>query len=297
VVETEIQKYNRFSRWWSEKRVSRLLLNPGIPLFVLGIIVICALFAPWIAPHDPYKGDMYNQFLPPSWMPGGNSHYLLGTDFFGRDILSRIIFGARVTAIVVFMAIIFSTLLGTAIGLISGYVGKMFDAVLMRIADATLSVPYLVIAIVFAAAVGTGMLNVIIILTVFQWPVYARQIRAEALDIRETDYVALAKIAGVSHARMLYKHFFFNVTPTILVLATFHIGDVIMWEATLSFLGLGIPPPMPSWGSMVSDGQAYIVVRWWLCAFPGFAILLTVLAANIFGDWIRDRLDPKLRQL
>ncbi len=297
LVKTEIQKSNRFTRWWSEKHVGRLLLNPGIPLLILGVLVFCAIFAPLIAPNDPYKGDMYDQFLPPSWMSGGDSDYPLGTDFFGRCILSRIVFGARITAIVAFLAIIFSTLVGTVIGLIAGYAGKVYDTVLMRITDATIAVPYLVVAIVFAAAIGTGMVNTIIILTIFQWPVYARQIRAEALEIRETDYVALAKIAGVSNTRMLYKHFFSNVIPTMLVLATFHIGDVIMWEATLSFLGLGIPPPIPSWGAMVSDGQAYIVIRWWLCAFPGFAILLTVLSANIFGDWIRDRLDPKLRQL
>jgi peptide/nickel transport system permease protein len=296
-IRTEITIPSRLSRWWSENRVGRLLLNPGIPLLLLTLLVISAIFAPWLAPHNALKSDMVNQFIPPSWMTGGSSHYLLGTDYFGRDLLSRIIYGARVTAIVAFMAIIFSALLGTVIGLISGYIGGWFDALLMRITDANLSVPYLVIAIVFAAAIGTGMVNVIIILTVFQWPVYARQIRAEALAIRETDYVALARIAGVSHIRMLYKHFFSNVIPTLLVLATFHIGDVIMWEATLSFLGLGVPPPMPSWGSMVADGQAYIVTRWWISAFPGIAILLTVLAANIFGDWIRDRLDPKLRQL
>ena len=296
-IRTEITMLSRLSFWWRENRVGRLLLNPGIPLMLLTLLVISAIFAPWLAPHEALKSDMANQFIPPSWMTGGSSHYLLGTDYFGRDLLSRIIYGARVTAIVAFMAIIFSALLGTVIGLISGYIGGWFDALLMRITDATLSVPYLVIAIVFAAAIGTGMWNVIIILTVFQWPVYARQIRAEALAIRETDYVALARIAGVSHRRMLYKHFFANVIPTLLVLATFHIGDVIMWEATLSFLGLGIPPPTPSWGSMVADGQAYIVTHWWISAFPGIAILLTVLAANIFGDWIRDKLDPKLRQL
>lgn len=280
-----------------EKQVVKLAIIPGIPLLVLGLIVICAIFTPLIAPHDPYTGSLYNQFIPPRWMPGGNSHYLLGTDYFGRDILSRIIYAARITTIVVFVAIFGSALLGTVLGLIASYVGGMVDAVIMRITDALISIPLLVVAIVLAAAIGAGIINVIAILIVFEWPIYARQIRSEGLIIRETDYVALAKVAGVSPFRMLYRHFFFNVIPTLLVLATFEIGDVIMWEATLSFLGVGVPPPTPSWGSMVSDGQAYIISRWWLSAFPGIAILLTVLAANIFGDWIRDRLDPKLRQL
>lgn len=280
-----------------EKQALKLAIMPGIPLLVLGIIVICAIFAPLIAPHNPYTGSLYNQFIPPRWMPGGNSQYLLGTDYFGRDTLSRIIYAARITVIVAFLAIVCSALLGTIIGIMASYVGGMVDAVIMRITDALISIPFLVVAIVLAAAIGAGVINIIVILTIFQWPIYARQIRAEGLIIRETDYVAMAKVAGVSPFRMVYRHFFFNVTPTLLVLASFHIGDVIMWEATLSFLGVGVPPPIPSWGSMVSDGQAYIVTRWWLSAFPGVAILLTVLAANMFGDWIRDRLDPKLRQL
>jgi peptide/nickel transport system permease protein len=300
VIETEgvrLRQRKNFARALYEKDVVKLAIMPGIPLLVLGLIIICAIFAPLIAPHNPYTGNLYNQFIPPRWMPGGNSQYLLGTDYFGRDILSRIIYAARITTIVVFVAIFGSALLGTVIGLIASYVGGAVDALIMRITDALISIPLLVVAIVLAAAIGAGIVNVIAILIVFEWPIYARQIRAEGLIIRETDYVALAKVAGVSPFRMLYRHFFFNVVPTLLVLATFEIGDVIMWEATLSFLGVGVPPPIPSWGSMVSDGQAYIVSRWWLSAFPGVAILLTVLAANMFGDWIRDRLDPKLRQL
>jgi peptide/nickel transport system permease protein len=286
-----------FSQMLREKQVGKLAIMPGIPLLILGLIVFCAIFAPLIAPHNPYTGNLYNQFIPPRWMPGGNSQYLLGTDYFGRDVLSRIIYAARITVIVVFIAIFGSALLGTVLGLIASYVGGIVDTLIMRITDALISFPLLVIAIVLAAAIGAGVINVIMILIIFGWPIYARQIRAEGLVIRETDYVALAKVAGVSPFRMLYRHFFRNVIPTLLVLATFEIGDVIMWEATMSFLGVGVPPPTPSWGSMVSDGQAYIVSRWWLSAFPGVAILLTVLSANIFGDWIRDRLDPKLRQL
>jgi peptide/nickel transport system permease protein len=287
----------KFFQMLREKQVVKLAIMPGIPLLILGLIVFCAIFAPLIAPHNPYTGNLHNQFIPPYWMPGGNSQYLLGTDYFGRDILSRIIYSARITTIVVFVAILGSALLGTVIGLIASYVGGVVDAVIMRITDALISIPLLVVAIVLAAAIGAGIINVIAILISFEWPIYTRQIRSEGLIIRETDYVALAKVAGVSAPRMLYRHFFSNVIPTLLVLATFEIGDVIMWEATLSFLGVGVPPPTPSWGSMVSDGQAYIVSRWWLSAFPGIAILLTVLSANTFGDWIRDRLDPKLRQL
>jgi peptide/nickel transport system permease protein len=279
------------------KRVGRLVLNPGLSLLILGAIVVLAAFSPLIAPYDPYKGDLYKQFQPPSWMEGGNSQHVLGTDYFGRDILSRLIYGARITFLVAFLAIILSSLLGAVLGLIAAYCGGIVDAILMRIVDALISIPFLVIAIVLSVALGSGLINLVLILTLFQWPFYARQIRAEALVIRETDYVALAKIAGASPVRIIFKHFFVNIIPTLLVLATFQIGDVIMWEAMLSFLGIGTPPPMPSWGLMVSEGKDYIITRWWLSAFPGFAILLTVLAANIFGDWIRDYLDPRLRQL
>jgi peptide/nickel transport system permease protein len=230
-------------------------------------------------------------------MPEGQSQYTLGTDYYGRDVLSRLIYGARVTVIVVFLAILLSGVLGTVLGLIAAYKGGIIDAIIMRITDALISIPFLVPAIVLAAAFGASILNVILVLTIYQWPVYARQMRAEGLAIRESDYVALAKIAGVSSFTMLYKHFFLNVIPTLLVLATFHIGDVIMWEATLSFLGMGVPSPNPSWGLMVSEGKDYLVLRWWLSAIPGVAILFTVLAANILGDWLRDYLDPRLRQL
>jgi peptide/nickel transport system permease protein len=230
-------------------------------------------------------------------MEGGSSEFLLGTDYFGRDILSRLIYGARISVIVAVAAIFASAVFGTAIGLLSGYIGGVFDSVIMRAADAMISIPYLVMALVFATALGASLLNVILVIAVFQWPFYAKQIRAEALAIKEQDYVALAKVAGVPTYRILYKHFFFNVIPTLLVLATLHIGEVIMWEAILSFLGVGVPPPTASWGAMVSDGREYIATKWWISAFPGAAILAIVLSANIFGDWIRDHLDPRLRQL
>jgi peptide/nickel transport system permease protein len=292
-----LQKPRRFYHKLRDKRIGTLILNPGISIFILGIIVICAIFTPWIAPHDPYAPDLYKQFIPPAWEKGGSSQYLLGTDYFGRDVLSRVIYGARITVIVAFLAILLSGLLGTVLGLLAAYRGGIVDAVVMRTTDSLISIPYLVIAIVLTAVFGASLLNVVLVLTVFQWPVYARQMRAEGLVIRESEYVALAKIAGVSHFTMLYRHFFLNVVPTLLVLSTFHIGEVIMWEATLSFLGLGIPTPMPSWGLMVSEGKDFLVLRWWLSAVPGVAILLTVLAANIFGDWLRDYLDPRLRQL
>jgi peptide/nickel transport system permease protein len=292
-----LQKPRRFYHRLRDKQTWKLVLNPGISIFILGVIVVCAIFAPWIAPYGPYEGDLYKQFIPPAWEKGSSSQNLMGTDYFGRDVLSRVIYGARITVIVAFLAILLSGLIGTVLGLIAAYRGGIIDAIIMRTTDSLISIPFLVIAIVLTAAFGANLLNVVLVLTVFQWPVYARQMRAEGLVIRESDYVALAKIAGVSHFTMLYRHFFLNVVPTLLVLATFHIGEVIMWEATLSFLGLGVPSPMPSWGLMVNEGKDYLVLRWWLSAVPGVAILLTVLAANIFGDWLRDYLDPRLRQL
>lgn len=279
------------SRW------ARLIPNPGIPIVLLGGILICAIFAPQIAPYDPNTGNLMDQFLPPAWHAGGSPDHLFGTDYFGRDVLSRLIFGARVSILVATSAILISALFGTFLGLISGHSGGTLDAVIMRLTDGMWSIPWLVVAIVMAVALGASLLNTVLILAFFGWPMYSRQVRALSLVIKQQDYVALAKVTGASKPRMIRRHFIPNIVPLFLVLVTLDIGNIILAEATLSFLGVGVPPPTASWGSMAAEGQGYIATKWWLALLPGIAIFITVMAANVFGDWLRDYLDPKLRQL
>lgn len=280
------------------KGVTGLLLSAqGIPVLILVALVVVAVFAPWIAPHSPVESDITVRLNPPAWMDGGDPQYLLGTDRFGRDILSRIIFGTRVSLIVSLLAIVFSGSIGTLVGLVSGYYGGWVDALLMRLTDIGLSIPMLLIAILLAVVLGPSFQNVVIVISLLLWPRYARQIRGETLSIKEQDFIATARVAGCSDWRIMWVHIFPNVAPTLLVLATLQVGFVILLEASLSFLGVGVPPPQPSWGSIVAEGRQYIATQWWISVLPGIAIVLTVLALNTFGDWVRDRLDPKLRQI
>ena len=266
-------------------------------IIILAFIVV-ALFAPLIAPHSPTQQSLPDQLKPPAFASGGSSDHLLGTDRFGRDTLSRVIYGARVSLTVAALAMLVSATLGTLLGLIAGYAGGWTDAVIMRIVDIGLSLPYILIALVFAVVFGASKLNVILIIGLLLWPQFARQIRGEALSAKEQDYVALARVAGCSPARIVVKHIFPNIVPTLLVLCTLNISIVILMEAALSFLGVGVPAPEPSWGSMIREGQDFLIQRkWWLSVMPGLAILFLVLSMNFFGDWVRDRLDPKLRQV
>lgn len=274
-----------------------LLSAQGIPVLILVALVVVAVFAPWIAPHSPVESDITVRLNPPAWMDGGDPQYLLGTDRFGRDILSRIIFGTRVSLIVSLLAIFFSGSIGTLVGLVSGYYGGWVDALLMRLTDIGLSIPMLLIAILLAVVLGPSFQNVVIVISLLLWPRYARQIRGETLSIKEQDFIATARVSGCSDWRIMWVHIFPNVMPTLLVLATLQVGFVILLEASLSFLGVGVPPPQPSWGSIVAEGRQYIATQWWISVLPGIAIVLTVLALNTFGDWVRDRLDPKLRQI
>jgi len=223
--------------------------------------------------------------------------HILGTDYYGRDLLSRLIYGGRISISVGFIVTILCGIVGTFIGLLSGYKGRMVDTVLMRIVDGWLSFPLILIAILFAVMVGPSYLNVLLILTLLFWPNYARQVRGESLSFMSQDSVALARVAGASGLRIMRKYLFPNVVPTVIVIATFAMADVILCEAMLSFLGVGVPPPTASWGAMASEGRDYVGTQWWLTAFPGAAIFLTVLSVNLLGDWLRDRLDPRLRQL
>jgi peptide/nickel transport system permease protein len=272
---------------------------PVVPLAILVPFVLIAVFANLIAPYDPTEPIPGAKiFAPPVWMPGGSIHALLGTDFQSRDVLSRLIYGSRVSLIVGVTGTIVAGSIGTTMGILAGYLGGWVDQVIMRVTDAWLALPGLVFAIFLATMVGPSMWNIVIILGLVYWTRYARVIRGEVLSLREREFVKLAQIAGASRTRVIFRHILPNVTNTTMVLASLTIGVVIIAEASLSFLGVGVPPPQPAWGSMLSDGRSMLMVGdWWLTVFPGLGILLAVLATQLLGDWLRVRLDPQLRNL
>jgi peptide/nickel transport system permease protein len=276
----------------------RLKDFPLIPALILGCIALVAIFANLLAPHNPEIGSLTARFKPPVWQTGGSTKYLLGTDQLGRDVLSRLIFGARVSMVVGFTAVIFAGTVGTTLGIVSGYLGGWVDQVIMRITDTWLALPGLMFAIFLAAIVGPSMWNIVIILGLVYWTRYARVIRGEVLSLKEREFVRLAIVAGCSKWTIMYRHILPNVINSAIVIGTLMLGVVIITEASLSFLGVGVPPPQAAWGLMLSDGkQSLMVGRWWLSVLPGCCIMLMVLSANILGDWLRVKLDPQLRQL
>jgi peptide/nickel transport system permease protein len=271
----------------------------GIPLVSAGIllfVVAAGLLGPLAAPYNPEENDLLNNFLPPLWKQGGGTAHPLGTDQFGRDVLSRLIVGARISLLVGCLAVFFSGSIGTTVAITAGYLGGKVDAVLMRTTDAMLSMPYLLIGVALAGIMGPGLLNLVLVLAVLGWASYARVIRSEVLRVKTQDFVVLARITGCSTARILWKHIFPNIVNTMIVLATLQLGITIILAASLSFLGMGVPAPTPEWGLMVAEGREYLSSAWWLATLPGLCILLTCLAANLMGDWLRQRLDPKFRQ-
>ena len=270
---------------------------PWFPGVVLAALVFSAVFAAYLAPQSPTEGDITQKLIPPIWMERGDWEHPLGTDRFGRDVLSRIIYGSRISLLVSLIAIGVAGTFGTALGLISGYRGGLIDVVLMRLTDIALSLPLILIAVVLVAVSEPSFRNVVLVIALLLWPRFARQIRGETLAIKEQDFVALAVVAGRSSAWIIRRHIFPNVVPTLLVISTLQVGYVILLEGTLSFLGVGVPPPNPAWGLMIADGRGFLATAWWISFLPGLAMLLTVLAVNLMGDWLRDHLDPKLRQL
>jgi peptide/nickel transport system permease protein len=271
---------------------------PLTSIIILGVITFVAIFANQLAPHNPEVGMLTARFKPPFWLAGGSTEYLLGTDQLGRDVLSRIIFGARVSMVVGLTAVIVAGLIGTTLGVLSGYLGGWVDQVVMRLTDTWLALPSLTFAIFLAAIVGPSMWNIVIILGGVYWTRYARVVRGEVLSLKEREYVRLAIVAGCSKWTIMWRHILPNVLNSAIVLATLMLGVVIVAEASLSFLGVGVPPPEPAWGLMLSDGkQGLMVGYWWLTVFPGTCIVLMVLSANVLGDWLRVKLDPQLRQL
>lgn len=272
---------------------------PIIPLAILIPFVVVAVFAPVIAPYDPTEPiPGAGIFDPPFWVEGANPAAWLGTDFQGRDVLSRLIYGAQVSLIVGVMGTVVAGGIGTTLGVLSGYLGGWVDQAIMRVTDAWLALPSIVFAIFLATMVGPSMWNIIIILGMVYWTRYARVIRGEVLSLREREFVKLSEIAGASSTRVILRHVLPNVLNSAMVLASLTIGVVIIAEASLSFLGVGVPPPQPAWGSMLADGRSMLMVGdWWLTVLPGLCIMMVVLATQLMGDWLRIRLDPQLRNL
>ncbi|MFN3723288.1 MAG: ABC transporter permease [Paracoccaceae bacterium] len=279
------------------KRSSFFRRFPVIPVAILLLVLIIpAFFATWIAPHDPYASNLRARLVPPVGF-GGSWDYPLGTDRLGRCMLSRILHGAKYALGISMIGIVLGAVVGTVLGLISGYLRGWVDVFIMRLVDITFALPSILLALALAAMSGPSFTLVVIVVVFVIWGFFARQVRAETLSMRERDFVAKARVAGASDTRIVLKYILPNIANTIIVLATLQIGVVIILEASLSFLGIGIPRPAPAWGLLVADGRQLIVSNWWISLFPGLAILLTVLSVNLLGDRLRDWLDPKLRQV
>jgi len=257
-------------------------------------VAFCALGAPFLALHDPNDQSLRRRLIPPGWEGKGTWEYPLGTDHLGRDIFSRAIYGSRVSLTVGFSAVLISGTLGVLLGLIAGYHGGKIEAIIMRLVDIQLAFPFILLAISVVAVVGAGLKNVIIVLGIAGWMVYARIVRGEVLSVKEREFVVAAKAVGVRDSLILFRHILPNVLTPVIVVATFSVANVIILEAALSFLGVGVEPAIPTWGGMLADGREYISTAWWLATFPGLAIMFTVLGINLIGDWLRDILDPRL---
>jgi peptide/nickel transport system permease protein len=267
----------------------------ALGLVLLVLLVVVAACAPLIAPHDPLDQDVTRKLLPPFWQANGRLDFPLGTDQQGRDVLSRILYGARISLALALSATLISSVIGIALGLIAGYRQGLLSDAILRLADAQMAFPFLVLAIALLAVSGPSITNLVIILSVFGWVQFARLTRGEVLSLRERDFVASARALGASDIRISLRHILPNVVPMVIVIWTFSLAQVILVESALSFLGLGVRPPTPSWGSMLADGRVYLDTAWWLETFPGVAIMLAVLSVNLLGDALREVLDPRMR--
>lgn len=289
-ADTVLAQPDSASSTWGKIRELKL---PWIPMVILSTIVFLAIFAPLLAPADPKKNNILNRLNPPF----ETSENILGTDGLGKDVLSRLIFGARSIMKVTVPSMVVAILVGTTVGLVAGYAGKWVDSVLMRITDAVMGFPSILVALLIVSLVGTGLMPVLIAVTATTWARFARMIRGEVLTNRDRDFVVLARISGVSPTMIIWRHLFPNVVNTLMVITSITVGQVILLVASLSFLGLGLKPGEPAWGVMVAEGRDYINGNgWWLSLFPGVIITVVVMAFNLLGDWLRDYLDPKLRR-
>ena len=273
-------------------RRARQLRLPWLPIGIMSVLLICAIFAPLLAPHDPREINLLDARI----APFDSSTYPLGTDIMGRDMLSRLIYGAQTAATISLLALAVGMVIGTVLGLVTGYKGGILDAVIMRFADAALGFPTILAALIVVVILGTGIEAIILAMVITVWARFARMIRGDVIAVRDQDFVTLAKITGVSTPIILWRHIFPNTVNTLMVVTSILVGQVILLEASLSFLGLGLEPGAPAWGVMISDGKKVITNMWWISLFPGLSITIVVLALNFFGDWLRDTLDPKLRR-
>lgn len=283
---------------WRRARVSLLRARwPIVALLILGLVTFLAIFGPTIAPKDPNRLTLVARLKPPmEENRQGEVEYYLGTDALGRDVLSRLIYGARISLSVGLVAVCIGGTLGTLLGLAAGYYGGRVDDVIMRLADIQLAFPFILLAIMVLVVLGSGVLNLILVLGIGQWVTYARIARGETISQREKEYIEAAHSIGASNARIIFLSLLPNILAPLIVIASFNVASVILAEASLSFLGLGVPPTVPTWGGMLAESRDQLLAnRWWLAVFPGVAIMLTVLSLNILGDWMRDFLDPRLR--
>jgi ABC-type dipeptide/oligopeptide/nickel transport system permease subunit len=281
----------------TQPRVLRKLLSHrGAVLggIIVALVLLASAFAPLVAPADPYALDPNRRLLAPAWLDGGRWDYPLGTDHVGRDILSRVIYGSRISTVVGLSAVSISATLGVILGLLAGFYGGIAERVILFFADVQIAFPFYLLAISIIAAVGSGFGTLIIVFGVAGWVIYARVVRGTVLSLKERDFVEAARALGGGHGRLLLRHILPNLLTPVIILATLRVASVIVWESGLSFLGLSVPPPTPTWGRMLAEGRAYLANAWWAATFPGLAIMVTVLGVNMFGDGLRDALDPRL---
>jgi peptide/nickel transport system permease protein len=281
--------------------VRRLLRSIGrrrigaVGIAIMLTFLVVGILAPQLAPHSPFEQEIANRLAPPSWEAGGTPKHVLGTDQLGRDLLSRIIYGARVSLIAASATVLLASVFGVFLGLIAGYFGGWWDELIMRVVDTQLSFPFVLLAILLAAFLGPSLTNMVIALVIASWAVYARIARASVLDVRDREYVQAARVIGADSRRILFRHILPNIAAPLLTIGSLEVGRVIIVEATLSFIGLGVQPRTPAWGSMLYQGREYMSTAPWLTVVPGLVITITVLGANLLGDWVRETIDPRLR--
>ena len=266
-----------------------------VSLTILLVLIGIAIAAPVIAPANPSRVNILATLKPPMWMEGGSAKNVLGTDGLGRDVLSQLLYGTRVSLLVGVVVVLAGGTLGTVLGLLAGYYGGVVDDVIMRLADIQLAFPFILLAITFLSVLGPGLENVIVVLVIGSWMSYARVMRGQIISLREKEFVESARAVGVRNTQIIFRHLLPNALAPIIVIASFSVASTIISEASLSFLGLGVKPSTPTWGAMLASGREYITDAWWLVVIPGIAIMITVLSVNLLGDWLRDRLDPRLR--